>query len=507
MCLETGFAEKPCTEKRYFFMLDFLKQESNLTYTQNGALTNSTSGSHCLDLFFRSGAMRNANEKDIADVVVRAYAENPEKTMKIVFYTRDIRGGIGERRFFRTAIKALLSFAPDSVKRNIPYFAEYGRFDDLLVLIGTSCENEAVAEIKKQLDSDITAMNINEPVSLLAKWLPSVNATSAETKSTAKRLSKLLGMSEKNYRHTLSALRKYIDIIENRMRVSDYTFDYSKQPSGAMFKYRKAFIRNDEERYSDYLDAVQNGKTTLNTSTLYPYEIVRRCDVPETDENEIKSLDVTWNNLPVYGNTDENAIAVIDTSGSMTWSPNNSVRPIDVALSLGIYFAEHNTGTFANHFITFSGHPRMIEIKGGNICEKVKYCRTFSEVANTDLEAVFNLILETAVCYKVPQNELPSKLYIISDMEFDYCIEGGNNGRLFRVMKTKYERHGYRLPDIVFWNVNSFGENIPVSMSDTGATLVSGFSPVVFDMAISGELSPMSLMERVISSERYAVIK
>lgn len=488
-------------------MLDFLKQENNLTYTENGAMTHSTSGNNCLDLFFRAGAMRTADEKDISDTVIRAYAENSEKTMKIVFYTRDVRGGLGERRFFRTAIKTLSGFAPEAVKRNILYFAEYGRFDDLLILLGTSCESEAVAEIKKQLDSDIEAMNNNETVSLLAKWLPSVNATSAETKATGKKLSRLLGMNEKKYRHTLSSLRKYIDIIENRMRVSDYTFDYSKQTSGAMFKYRKAFIRNDNERYTSYLESVQNGEEKLNTSTLYPYEIVRRCYNDDIGRAEKKSLAVTWDNLPAYGNSDENAIAVIDTSGSMTWSNYSSVRPIDVALSLGIYFAEHNTGRFANHFITFSESPRLIEIKGRDIYEKVRYCHTFSEIANTDLEAVFNLILTTAVKNKVPQKELPSKIYIISDMEFDYCIEGGNSTPLFNAMKTKYENYGYKLPDVIFWNVESRQSNMPVNISDTGATLVSGFSPVVFDMAISGELSPETIMEQVLSSERYAVIK
>lgn len=507
MCLVTkGFPKSREQKRGIFIMLDFLKQENNITYTENGALTHSTSGNNCLDLFFRAGAMRGADEKDIADMVIRAYAENPEKAMKIVFYTRDVRGGLGERRFFRTAIKNLSDYAPEAVKRNIQYFAEYGRFDDLLVLIGTSCESEAVDEMKKQLDSDIEAMKNNETVSLLAKWLPSVNATSSETKAMGKKIARLFGMKEKNYRHTLSALRKYIDIIENRLRVSDYTFDYSKQPSGAMFKYSKAFIRNDNKRYTDYLNAVQKGETKLNTSTLYPYEIIRRCNGC-MNRDERMSLDVTWNNLPIYCSNDENAIAVIDTSGSMSWSPNGSVSPLDVALSLGIYFAEHNKGKFANHFITFSKNPKLIEIKGNNIYEKILYCNTFSEVANTDLEAVFNLILTTAVKNKVPQNELPSKIYIISDMEFDMCIEGGNSMPLFNEMKNKYKNHGYELPDVIFWNVDSRNSNMPIDISDTGATLVSGFSPVIFDMAISNELSPESIMEKVISSERYAVIK
>lgn len=487
-------------------MLKFLKKENNLTYTENGALTHSTTENNCLDLFFRAGAMRNADENDISKAVIRSYVEDPEKTMKIIFYARDIRGGLGERRFFRTAIKNLSTFAPDAVKRNIPYFAEYGRYDDLVILLDTPCESEAVAEIKKQLDSDLEAMNKNENVSLLAKWLPSVNASADSTRITGKKLAKLLGMNDRKYRQTLSALRKYIDIIENRLRVSDYTFDYSKQTSGSMFKYRKAFIKNDEERYINYLQSVQRGEQKLNTSVLYPYEIIRRC-TGCCDENERLSLDVTWNNLPVYADNDENAIAVIDTSGSMTCCKNNSVRPIDVALSLGIYFSEHNKGTFANHFITFSENPRLIEIKGQDIFEKINYCFQFTEYSNTNLEAVFRLILKTAIKNKLPQKELPTKIYIISDMEFDSCIIGGNNVLLFDAAKKAYAERGYKLPDIVFWNVASRHSNMPVTMSEAGVALVSGFSPVVFDMAIAGDISPVKIMEKVISSERYAVIK
>ena len=183
------------------------------------------------------------------------------------------------------------------------------------------------------------------------------------------------------------------------------------------------------------------------------------------------------------------------------------IRPLDVALSLGIYFAEHNKGMFANHFITFSRKPRLIEIKGDDIYQKANYCMNFAEYANTDLEAVFDLVLETAVTNKVSQEELPSKIYIISDMEFDYCIEGGNSQPLFVTMQKKYQERGYKLPDIVFWNVDSRQSDISVSISETGATLVSGFSPVIFDMTISGEISPASVMERTVTSERYAPIK
>ena len=486
-------------------MLNLLKTESNVTYTENGALTNRSSQSYCLDLFFTAGAMRNSCKEDIENAVIKAYCEDPEKTMKIIFFARDARGGLGERRFFRIAMDALAKAAPDAVKRNIPLIAEYGRYDDLCMLVNTPLADEAVQEISRILSADLEAMADRKNVTLLAKWLPSVNASSRQTVENGRKLCKKLGMNEKDYRRTLASLRSYIDIIENRLRESDYTFDYSKQPSKAMFKYRKAFIRNDGSRYNAFINRVISGEAKLNASVLYPYEIVRKA-YSCTDQNERKVLDASWRSLDSHGDTEENsrAIAVIDGSGSMTCG--TSIRPLDVALSLGIYFAEHNKGAFSNHFITFSEHPQLVEIHGSDIVEKVNFCSRFNEVANTDLEAVFELILKTAVKNKVPQTEMPSRLYIISDMEFDYCIEGGNSLTLFEAMKKKYARFGYVLPDILFWNVNSRQQNVPVRFSDTGAALVSGASPSIFDMVRSGEITPEIIMNSIIYSQRYAEV-
>lgn len=486
-------------------MLNFINNKMNNALTLNGAVTNRTSGSFCLDLFFRAGAMRSASEEDIAAAVIRAYAEDPVKTLKIVFFARDARGGLGERRFFRAAIKALAAYAPAAVERNIPLFAEYGRYDDLISLLGTQCENKAVEIIRERLNADIKSMENSGQISLLAKWLPSVNTSSAAARANARTLAKRLGHTEKHYRQTLSKLRKYSDILENRLRERDYTFDYDKQPSCAMLKYRQAFLRNDSERYTSYLNAVNSGEAKLNAGTLFPYDIIRACLGGEISEQEKLSLDTTWRNLPAYGESG-NAIAVVDGSGSMTYAPRNNVRPIDAALSLGIYFAEHNKGAFANHFITFSATPRLVDIKGADIVEKTRFCATFNEVANTNLEATFRLILSAAINNNVKQSEMLERMYIISDMEFDYCVLGGNDSTLFDTMKALYAEHGYNLPEVVFWNVNSFQENFPVKISDTGAALVSGFSPAIFDMVIGGEISPETVMNSVLESERYAAV-
>ena len=486
--------------------LNSLKAESNMTRTENGGRAYNSSESFCLDLFFKAGAMRNNADSAICSAVRRSFAEDPEKTMKIVFFARDARGGLGERRFFRCAVSDIARIAPDSVKKNLALFPEYGRFDDLCIFIGTPLENDAVEVIREQLRKDMAAMAEGGKASLLAKWLPSVNTSSKETRNRGRRLASLLGMSEPEYRKVLSALRRYTDILENRLREKDYTFRYDIQPSCAMFKYRKAFIRNDGERYSEFIKAVKNGEAKLNAGQLFPYDIVRSALAPEISNAEREALDASWRSLPdLTSSKHENAIAVIDGSGSMTWS-HSSVAPIDAALSLGIYFAEHSEGAFANHFITFSQTPRLVEIKGSDITEKVRYCRTFNEVANTNLEAVFRLILKTALRNKTPQSQLPAKLYIISDMQFDSCIIGGNNDTLYRTMAAEYAGYGYKLPEIVFWNVNGIKDAVPVTRSQTGAALVSGFSPNIFDMVISGDMSPEKIMNDVIFSERYAPV-
>lgn len=491
-------------------MLNFLKHESNLTRTENGALTHVSSGTDCLDLFFRAGGMRAASEQEIADVVLRAFIEDPVKTLKILFFVRDVRGGLGERRFFRIAMQTLAVVEPDAVSRNAALFAEYGRFDDLCALLGTPCAAAAIEVIRAQLAADCDGMANGKPISLLAKWLPSVNASAAETVAQGRAVARALGMREQQYRKTLTALRKYTDILENRLRERDYTFDYAKQPSGAMFKYRNAFSRNDGERYAAYLNAVEKGEAVLHADTLYPYDIVRACfntygRAAALSKAERRALDAAWNNLPVFGASEENVLAVVDGSGSM-YMTGVSPRPADVALSLGIYFAEHNQGAFKNHFITFSRSPQLVEIKGNDIAEKASYCAAFNEVANTDLGAVFELILRTAVKNRLKQRELPKKLYIISDMEFDRCVIGGCDDTLFAQMRKRYAAHGYALPEIVFWNVASRNRNVPVSRSQTGAALVSGASPVVFDMAVEGEISPERVMNRAVESERYAKV-
>ena len=378
---------------------------------------------------------------------------------------------------------------------------------DLLVLLNTPCEQQACELIRRQLEADLVSLEKGEGVSLLAKWLPSVNASNEETVRSARRIARFLGMDERTYRKTLVRLRERIRILENNLRQRNYTFDYSKQPSKAMFKYRKAFFRNDGERYREFLEKVSRGEAGLHADTLMPYELVEPYldyfgSMRSISEEEKQALNATWASLPRFG-SGENALAVIDTSGSMYMG--GKPLPASVALSLGLYFAEHNTGAFRNHFIEFSGRPQLIEIKGDTFADRLCYISSFNEVANTNLEAVFKLILKAAVRHRVPQEELPSALYIISDMEFDSCVADADE-TVFQNARSTFAAHGYQLPKVIFWNVQSRNLQQPVTWNEQGVALVSGCTPRLFSMVTSGQLSPLQYMLDILGEERYACI-
>lgn len=493
-------------------MLDSIRQEAAMTWTENGAATYESTGSECLDLVATIGALRRASDAEIIIRFIRAYTENPDIAMKLLFYARDIRGGLGERRVFRIILNWLAVNEPTAVKKNLEYVAEYGRYDDLLTLMDTPCEVEMLSILRKYFAQDLKALREDGTVSLLAKWLPSVNASNAQTRSLGKRIAKALGLSEAEYRKSLSALRAQIRIIENNLREKDYSFDYEKQPSRAMFKYRKAFSRNDAERYHAFLQSVSSGEAALHADHVAPYELVapylnvgwyeEESYMRDISEAEKESLNATWASLPDFG-SDENALAVIDTSGSMYCA--QKPIPAAVALSLGLYFAEHNTGAFKDHFIEFSERPQLIKIKGDTFADRLRYVATFSEIANTNLEAVFDLILNAAVKHHVPGEELPAKLIIISDMEFDSCVDHASETN-FQNAREKFAAHGYRLPQILFWNVASRHCQQPVTQNEQGVALISGVTPRIFSMVAGGILSPYTFMMEVLRSKRYAPI-
>lgn len=485
-------------------MLKYLKEEANRTTTENGAATLRSTMSDCLDFFATAGALRNASEEEILNRFIRAYAEDKDLAIKALFYARDVIGGLGERRLFRVILNYLAGNDPEAVRKNIKNVAHFGRFDDLLSLMDTPCERDVIEYIKETLNDDIKSLERDGSLSLLAKWLPSSNASSMETRRLARKIARGLNMREEEYRKMLSSLRAEIKIIENNLRAKDYSFNYEAQPSKALLKYRKAFIRNDGERYMAFIEKACSNPLILHADTLAPYEIVRPFMKRDTDIDikERMALDATWNALPGCADL-KNSLVVVDGSGSMYCG--GRIKPIEVAESLGIYFAERSSGAFKDHFITFSTHPKLVKIKGDDICEKIRYCLSYNECSNTNIEATFELILSTAVNNNLKQSDLPERLFIISDMEFDWCTSNADMTN-FEAAKAMFEEFGYKLPQIVFWNVNSRGNNMPVRMNEMGVILVSGTSTTVFDMIMDGDIDPYSFMLKTLSLPAYKAI-
>ena len=490
-----------------------LTDKANETRTLNGAKAYSSTGDTCLDFFSVVGGMRYRCPAEQIRLFDRAYIENPELAMKLLFHIRDIRQGMGERQLFRTLIRHVAKTWPESAKKNVALIAEYGRWDDLFCLLGTKAEKPVVDVIRAQLEKDLAAVARREqgekdtPISLLAKWMPSINTSSAKTRGIARRLCTDLGMAAQDYRAMLSRLRRHICLTERYLTENrPEKVQYAAVPAGAMLKYRAAFSKKDADRYCAYLADVVDGKAKLHSETLFPYEILRPYlgdwfDGVKSAAGE-ETLEALWKNLPKdFGN--ENAISVIDTSGSMYCSfEEKAVTPALISQSLGLYHAERCKGAFHNRFITFASRPQLIEIHGETLADKLRYIRSAPVGWSTDLEAVFMLILETAVEAGSSQDELPSVLYIISDMEFNCAVRDPSRS-VYENAREMFESFGYKLPAVVFINVNSWQMQAPVRAHQKGAALTSGMGVNTFKEKFDGNMTPMSHMLKVLMSDRY----
>ena len=487
--------------------------DHNVSTTANGALGYRTTGSALLDLNFSVSSMRSKDDEELITKFMQAYYENSFLTIKWLFFARDIREGLGERRLFRVIINHLANEYPDMVKDLIPYISEYGRWDDLTDLLLTPCCDATVDCIGKQLDSDYRNMTSGNPVSIMAKWLPSITTTSKRSVAAARHLATRLGLSESRYRKILSALRKHIDVLEIKMSKNNWDqINYEKVPSRANLIYSKAFLRNDETRRRDFLTRLTSGEAKINAGALYPHDIVHRYLGGNTRVygNMEQTLEGLWNALPNTMNGEDcRTVVVADGSGSMDIpiSKDGRVRAIDIANALAIYFAERMTGEFQNKYITFSRHPQLVDLTSCNtLYEKLKVASYHREVSDTNIEAVFELILKTAVDNNLAQYDMPRNILIISDMEFNSCGGEALNQRLFEAISEKYTTAGYRLPRLIFWNVNSSTGTIPIKENKLGVSLVSGFSPNVAKMIMSEKMDPYECLVETLMSERYLPI-
>ena len=499
--------------------MNTLKDNTNFKYTEKGDVTHKTSKSDVLDMFALGGSYRNREDNDVILLFKNAYEENPELALKCLFYLRDIRGGQGERRFFRVAFKWLCEKHIESAKKNLINVSEYGRWDDLIyVAVNTPLQNEAFAIIKHQLALDV---NCKTP-SLLAKWLPSQNASNNETKKLGHIMAKYLGISNKQYRKTLSTLRERIKVLEKLMSSNRWDeIEFDKIPSKAGLIYKNAFARRDilAKKYEAF---AKDATTKVNAEALYPQEIAervfnsygyngwnKRLALSETDRLMLQKY---WDNLKdFYNGREENGIAIVDVSGSMTGTPMNA------AVSLGAYIAEKAHGPFANHFITFSNHPQLVRFKGIDIVDKFVRCSNAEWGGTTNLKAVFDLLLMTAKNQNTRVEDMPTRLYIFSDMEFDRCVSfgGEDNWGYYKMasensiqtglesIKEKWAREGYKLPQVIFWNLNARNNNIPAI--GEGFSYVSGFSPSMVDCILTGK-DGYDLMLEKLMSKRYEAV-
>lgn len=496
-----------------------MKRKDNYKLTENGDITHKSSLSKVLDMFAMGGSYRNREDNDVILLFKNAYEENPELALKCLFYLRDIRGGQGERRFFRVAFKWLCEKHIESAKKNLINVSEYGRWDDLIyVAVNTPLQNEAFAIIKHQLALDV---NCKTP-SLLAKWLPSQNASNNETKKLGHIMAKYLGISNKQYRKTLSTLRERIKVLEKLMSSNRWDeIEFDKIPSRAGLIYKNAFARRDilAKKYEAF---AKDATTKVNAEALYPQEIAerifnscgyggwsKRANLSETDRLMLQKY---WDNLKdFYNGREENGIAIVDVSGSMTGTPMNA------AVSLGAYIAEKAHGPFANHFITFSNHPQLVRFKGVDIVDKFIRCSNADWGGTTNLKAVFDLLLMTAKNQNTCVEDMPTRLYIFSDMEFDSCVSFNDrdNWRYCRIasensiktglesIKEEWAREGYKLPQVIFWNLNARNNNIPAI--GEGFSYVSGFSPSMIDCILTGK-DGYDLMLEKLMSKRYEAV-
>ena len=490
--------------------LNALKNDTNYGYTENGGIKHNSTMSKVLDMFAMGGSMRNRSEDDIINMFKSAYDEDTTLALRCLFYLRDVRGGQGERRFFRTCLKWMGDYMVDEVEHFIPLIREYGRWDDLFELFGTRSADAMMGYIKWAIDK-------NED-HLLYKWMPSINASSRDTQARGRMFAREFGLTEREYRKMLSEGRKACNLVESLMSQNHWDqIAFDKLPSRAGLLYKKAFMRREEtkDRYAAFMS---NDKTKVNASVLNPVDIAHqiynnRYNRPSMTERN--AWQKYWDNLKdYYDGKEEPGIAIVDVSGSM-WG-----QPLEAAVSMGAYIAERGKGPFRNHFITFSNNPQLVEFTGVDIYDKFIRAQNADWGGSTNIEAVFDLLLHTARINNTKPEDMPKTLYIFSDMEFNRCVACGAISRniwsydrllcskreintVIEAQAHKWRQYGYEVPRVIFWNLDARHDNIPAI--GEGFSYVSGFSMNMVECILSGK-DGVDLMLEKLNSERYQAI-
>lgn len=503
--------------------MDMIEDQIGSSVTENGAVGYASSGHALADLNFAVSSLRNRSDTDVVQMFEAAYREDPQLAVVWLFFARDVRGGMGERRLFRLCMDWLADQHTDVAKKLLRLIPYYGRWDDVVELLGTALHHDALRMIRDQLFLEMHSGE-DEEISLLSKWLPSECSRTPRKKRQALTIMQFLGMSPRTYRQMLSALRKRLDVVERKMSAGEWEqIKYSSVPSRANLIYNDAFLRHDEERRREFLSRVQSGEEKINASVLFPHDIVHKYG---NAANMNPSLEALWDALPDTVPDGGSTIVVADGSGSMCHRIGNTdVTALQVANALAIYFAERLPEPFRCKYITFSMNPQFVQLpRGGLLCQKIREALKHNEVANTNVKAVFDLLRHTAVDNHLKQEEIPSNILILSDMEFDQCAAAGYEGQkspwgsmwfnskrvdapLFKQIEEEWAQDGYKLPRLVFWNIMSRTNTIPLRENDMGVALVSGFSPNIAEMVMGAELDPMTALLKVLYGERYTPVR
>ena len=495
-------------------------REGSTKRTENGAFAyDSTAQGALLDLFSQIGALRPRTECEIESKFAAAFREDKLLATKMLFYAGDIRqGGLGERRTFRICLRWLADNHPEIVNKNIELIPYFNRFDSWFVLCGTKCEKLMWENVAKTLAADMKAYNASVgtkhvPISLLAKWMPSENTSSEKTRQMAVKAQRALQLTPRKYRKMLSALRKHINVTERLMSAGEWAkIDYAKVPSYAMHNYGSAFAKHDHERFDAYLKSVKKGEVKINASVLYPYDLVEKymntremgtyygdCFVAR---NENAVVEAQWKAMPNYLTKPVNAVVMADVSGSMRG------RPMATSIGLATYFAQHNTGHYHNQYLTFTSEPKFINIReGASLLECVKKVAEAGVGYSTNLEKAFLAVLETAVNYEVPKNEMPKALVVISDMEIDKYMRPGRHWDFLDVMRKRFAFYGYDLPKIVMWNVNARKDTVLSQSEDV--IFISGQSASSFKSLCQNldGITAYELMVQTLNGKAYEKVR
>jgi len=477
-------------------LVDALRQEDRLT--ENGMATNSSSLSAVVDLFYNIGAMRGQDKERLIATFSKAFYQDPTRALKILFWARDVRGGAGERQIFRDIMGYLVETHPEALKKNLHLVSEFGRWDDLLILEDTKLQADAFNLIQKALLEDQNG--------LCAKWMPRKGVTAAKLRDH-------MGLTPKLYRKVLVSLTNVVEQLMCAKQWED--IDFSKLPSLASSRYQKAFWKNAKEQYEAYIGKLQKGEAKINAGAVYPYDVTK-----SLEHGKAEVAVEQWKALPNWmEGSNDMILPMVDVSGSMNCPTggNLNVTCMDVAVSLGLYISERNEGPFKDAFLTFSGKPEL-QVLSGNLKERFTQLSRSEWAMNTNIEAAFKTVLDQAVKHGVSQDQMPTKILILSDMQFDEATstQGGWyrsetvpewNPTAQQMIEKMYNDAGYKVPNIVYWNIQSRHGDVPVSFDKMGTALISGFSPAIMTSILGAEeFTPVAIMDKTIMSERYADI-